>query len=142
MSDRFEESIPNFWKKLGTKVFEIGAAFALTAYALVQADVGGLHSELSDLRRYQQQLVPRDEGRQREQQLRHKDRALRQTIDGTMKEWRDQTLRLQQHIEELSEERDRSLTSIEKDIGDLRVRLSVLENRPPAGAAPKEKPRP
>jgi len=136
MAVNFEKSVPKFWKIVGTKTFEIVGAISLSLYINLQGDLNGLRSQITDLYRYSKQLVPRDERQRGDQRLEVKRQGIQQLIEKNLKEWQDSSRRLEQGTEQLTEERERSLQSVGKSIGDLRVRLAALESLPEAALGP------
>lgn len=142
MADNFEKNMPAFWKKVGTKAFEITGAISLTLFISLNVEMNGLRSQVNDLNRYRQELVPRDEAQRQDEQRDARHQDLRQTVDKSMKEWRDGTLHTEEESEKFAEEADRSLQTMEKEIGELRVRLATLETRPNPEPEKKKQPGP
>jgi hypothetical protein len=136
MAVDFEESMPGFWKKVGDKMFGISGTITLALFINLHADLNGLRSQITDLYRYSKQLVPQDERQRGDQQLEVKRQGIQQLIEKNLKEWQDSSRRLEQGTEQLTEERERSLQSVAKSIGDLRVRLAALESLPEAALGP------
>ncbi len=137
MANILEKTMPEFWKKVGTKAFEVTGAISITYFIAVNSEINGLRAQITDLNRYSMQLVQQEDRARRDQQVVADLQTLEPLIEKNKNEWRTTVERMELRIESLRDERERSLRSIEDAIGDLRIRLATLESQP----AP-EKPRP
>lgn len=129
----FEDSIPRFWKMYASYVIAISYIIGLTLFLQVQSDLTSMQEEVRSLNRYHQQLIHQDEHKRILEQTQKRLATIDQVNEKSMATWKKTVEKLQAEVIDLRETVELPLKKIRRDLGDIQVKVGVMEVRPRQG---------
>jgi hypothetical protein len=143
MVDRFEKSLPEFWKKCGPKTLEVSASISLVLFITLNTELFSLRSQTNDLHRYRNELMDKETQLVRDAESEDKASKAKSAVEKNLEMWRESIRKIEQAMETLEKDRRDTLQTFEKSVGDFRVDMIPLETQPaqPAETAATPNPR-
>ena len=138
MADRFEKSLPQFWKKCGPKTLEVSASISLVLFITLNTELFSLRSQTNDLHRFRNELMDKETQVIRDAETEDKANKAKCEVEKNLEMWRDSIQKIEQAMESLDTDRRETLQTFEKSVGDFRVDMIPLENQPAQPVQPTE----
>jgi biopolymer transport protein ExbB/TolQ len=142
MADRFEKSLPEFWKKCGPKTLEVSASISLVLFITLNTELFSLRSQTNDLHRFRNELMDKESQLVRDAEMEDKANKAKSAVEKNLAMWRDSIRKIEQAMEALEKDRRETLQAFEKSVGEFRVEVIPLENQPTESAATVATPNP
>lgn len=132
----FEKTIPRFWRDYASTLFTLLGTLGVALFMDVQDRLTVVSGKVRDLHRLQSQMIHRDEMFRRSEALRKENTQTTAACHRSRDLWRDSVGTLEEQMDQVETENARLLKALEKTIGDLRIRIAILEQHPSPAAAP------
>src|ERR1700721_1605735 len=118
MADRFEKSLPEFWKKCGPKTLEVSASISLVLFITLNTELFNLRSQTNDLHRFRNELMDKDSQLVHDAEMDEKANKARSEVEKNLEMWAGSIRKIEQAMETLEKDRRETLQAFEKSVGD------------------------